>query len=111
MTELQLSWIDWQECGACGDWGITGGAGLHQPLQGGEKYCGNCARRASQAMEVFRPKIRKHLKVMQQVGLSISAVGQRWHCPAGNGKINWQNLGKKGGIIVLAGDTTKISAL
>ena len=65
---------------------------------------------ASQAMEVFEDsKIRKHLKVMQQVGLSYLTLGQPLGSLSGGERQRIKlakNLGKKGGIIVMDEPTT-----
>ena len=65
---------------------------------------------ASQAMEVFEDsKIRKHLKVMQQVGLSYLTLGQPLGTLSGGERQRIKlakNLGKKGGIIVMDEPTT-----
>lgn len=65
---------------------------------------------ASQAMEVFEgTKIRKHLKVMQQVGLSYLTLGQPLSTLSGGERQRMKlakNLGEKGGIIVMDEPTT-----
>ena len=65
---------------------------------------------ASQAMEVFEDaKIRKHLKVMQQVGLSYLTLGQPLSTLSGGERQRIKlakNLGKKGSIIVMDEPTT-----
>ena len=65
---------------------------------------------ASQAMEVFEDsKIRKHLKVMQQVGLSYLTLGQPLGTLSGGERQRIKlakNLGKKGGVIVMDEPTT-----
>lgn len=65
---------------------------------------------ASQALEVFEdPKIRKHLKVMEQVGLSYLTLGQPLSTLSGGERQRIKlakNLGKKGGIIVMDEPTT-----
>lgn len=65
---------------------------------------------ASQAMEVFEDaKIKNHLKVMQQVGLSYLTLGQPLSTLSGGERQRIKlakNLGKKGGIIVMDEPTT-----
>lgn len=65
---------------------------------------------ASQAMEVFEePKIRKRLKVMEQVGLSYLTLGQPLITLSGGERQRIKlakNLGKKGSVIVMDEPTT-----
>lgn len=65
---------------------------------------------ASQAMELFEDaKIKKRLKVMQQVGLSYLKLGQPLSTLSGGERQRIKlakNLGKKGGIIVMDEPTT-----
>lgn len=65
---------------------------------------------ASQAMEIFEDaKIRKRLRVMQQVGLSYLALGQPLSTLSGGERQRIKlakNLGKKGSIIVMDEPTT-----
>lgn len=65
---------------------------------------------ASQAMEVFEDaKIQKHLKVMQQVGLSYLTLGQPLSTLSGGERQRIKlakNLGKKGSILVMDEPTT-----
>ncbi len=65
---------------------------------------------ASQALDVFEdPKIRKHLRVMQQVGLSYLTLGQPLSTLSGGERQRIKlakNLKKKGGIIVMDEPTT-----
>ena len=65
---------------------------------------------ASQALEVFEDaKIKKHLKVMQQVGLSYLTLGQPLSTLSGGERQRIKlakNLGKKGSIIVMDEPTT-----
>ena len=65
---------------------------------------------AAQAMDVFEDtKIRKHLKVMQQVGLSYLTLGQPLGTLSGGERQRIKlakNLGKKGSIIVMDEPTT-----
>lgn len=65
---------------------------------------------ASQAMELFGDaKIRRHLKVMQQVGLSYLTLGQPLSTLSGGERQRIKlakNLGKKGSIIVMDEPTT-----
>lgn len=65
---------------------------------------------ASQALEVFEDvKIRKHLKVMEQVGLSYLTLGQPLSTLPGGERQRIKlakNLGKQGGIIVMDEPTT-----
>ena len=65
---------------------------------------------ASEAMEVFEDaRIRKHLKVMQQVGLSYLKLGQPLVTLSGGERQRIKlakNLGKKGSIIVMDEPTT-----
>lgn len=65
---------------------------------------------ASQAMEVFEDaRILKHLKVMQQVGLSYLKLGQPLSTLSGGERQRIKlakNLGKKGSIIVMDEPTT-----
>ncbi len=60
---------------------------------------------ASQALEVFEDaKIRKHLKVMEQVGLSYLTLGQPLSTLSGGERQRIKlakHLGKRGGIIVM----------
>lgn len=65
---------------------------------------------ASQALEVFEDaKIKKRLKVMQQVGLSYLTLGQPL-CTLSGGERQRiklaKNLGKRGGIIIMDEPTT-----
>ena len=65
---------------------------------------------ASQAMEIFEDvKIRKRLRVMQQVGLSYLTLGQPLSTLSGGERQRIKlakNLGKKGSIIVMDAPTT-----
>lgn len=65
---------------------------------------------ASQALLVFEdPKIQRHLKVMQQVGLSYLTLGQPLSTLSGGERQRIKlakNLGKKGNIIVMDEPTT-----
>jgi len=65
---------------------------------------------ASQALEVFDDaKIKKHLKVMQQVGLSYLTLGQPFSTLSGGERQRIKlakNLNKKGSIIVMDEPTT-----
>lgn len=65
---------------------------------------------ASQALDVFEDlKIKKHLKVMQQVGLSYLTLGQPLSTLSGGERQRIKlakNLEKKGGIIVMDEPTT-----
>ena len=65
---------------------------------------------ASQAAEVFEDrKIQKHLKVMEQVGLSYLTLGQPLSTLSGGERQRIKlakNLGKKGSIIVMDEPTT-----
>lgn len=65
---------------------------------------------ASQALDVFEnDKIRKHLNVMQQVGLSYLKLGQPLSTLSGGERQRIKlakNLGKKGSIIVMDEPTT-----
>lgn len=65
---------------------------------------------ASQAMEVFEnAKIRKHLKVMEQVGLSYLTLGQPLSTLSGGERQRIKlakHLGKKSGIFVMDEPTT-----
>lgn len=65
---------------------------------------------ASQAMEIFEDiKIRKHLRIMQQVGLSYLTLGQPLSTLSGGERQRIKlakNLGKKGSIIVMDEPTT-----
>ena len=65
---------------------------------------------ASQAMELFEDaKIKKRLKVMQQVGLSYLTLGQPLSTLSGGERQRIKlakNLGEKGGIIVMDEPTT-----
>ncbi|MBU9736966.1 ATP-binding cassette domain-containing protein [Diplocloster agilis] len=65
---------------------------------------------ASQAMEVFKDsRIRKHLKKMEQVGLSYLTLGQPLSTLSGGERQRIKlakKLGKKGGIIVMDEPTT-----
>ena len=65
---------------------------------------------ASQAMEVFEDaKIKKRLKVMQQVGISYLTLGQPLSTLSGGERQRIKlakNLGKKGSIIVMDEPTT-----
>ena len=69
---------------------------------------------ASQAMDLFEDaKIRKHLKVMQQVGLSYLTLGQPLSTLSGGERQRIKlakNLGKKGSIIVMDEPTTGLHA-
>lgn len=69
---------------------------------------------ASQAMDLFEDaKIRKHLKVMQQVGLSYLTLGQPLSTLSGGERQRIKlakNLGKKGSIIVMDEPTTGLQA-
>lgn len=69
---------------------------------------------ASQAMEVFEDaKIRKHLSVMQQVGLSYLSLGQPLSTLSGGERQRIKlakNLGKKGSIMVMDEPTTGLHA-
>ena len=65
---------------------------------------------ASQAMEVFGDaKIKKHLKVLQQVGLGYLTLGQPLSTLSGGERQRLKlakNLGKKGSVIVMDEPTT-----
>ena len=65
---------------------------------------------ASQAIEIFEePKIRRRLKVMEQVGLGYLTLGQPLSTLSGGERQRIKlakNLGKKGGIIVMDEPTT-----
>lgn len=65
---------------------------------------------ASQAMEVFEDsKIRKHLKMMQQAGLSYLTLGQPLSTLSGGERQRLKlakNLGKKGSLIIMDEPTT-----
>ena len=69
---------------------------------------------ASQAMDLFEDaKIRKHLKVMQQVGLSYLTLGQPLSTLSGGERQRIKlakNLGKKGSILVMDEPTTGLHA-
>ena len=69
---------------------------------------------ASQAMDLFEDaKIRKHLKVMQQVGLSYLTLGQPLSTLSGGERQRIKlakKLGKKGSIIVMDEPTTGLHA-
>ena len=69
---------------------------------------------ASQAMDLFEDaKIRKHLKVMQQVGLSYLTLGQPLSTLSGGERQRIKlakNLGNKGSIIVMDEPTTGLHA-
>ena len=69
---------------------------------------------ASQAMDLFEDaKIRKHLKVMQQVELSYLTLGQPLSTLSGGERQRIKlakNLGKKGSIIVMDEPTTGLHA-
>ena len=65
---------------------------------------------ASQALKVFEDaKIKKHLKVMEQVGLSYSTLGQPLITLSGGERQRIKlakNLSKRGGIVVMDEPTT-----
>lgn len=66
---------------------------------------------ASEAMELFEgsPKIFRHLKVMEQVGLSYLTLGQPLSTLSGGERQRIKlakNLGKKGSIIIMDEPTT-----
>ncbi len=108
VTELAFMNPIVSECEACG------GARYNEEALActykGKNIVELLALTASQAMEVFEePKIRKHLKVMQQVGLSYLTLGQPLSTLSGGERQRMKlakNLGKKGGIIVMDEPTT-----
>lgn len=96
------------ECEACG--GVRYNEEALACTYKGKNIVELLALTASQAMEVFeKPKISKHLKLMQQVGLSYLTLGQPLSTLSGGERQRIKlakNLGKKGGIIVMDEPTT-----
>lgn len=108
VTELAFMDPIVTECEACG--GMRYNEGALACTYKGKNIVELLALTASQAMAVFEePKIRKHLKVMQQVGLSYLTIGQPLSTLSGGERQRIKlakNLGKKGGIIVMDEPTT-----
>lgn len=108
MTELAFMDPIVTECEACG--GLRYNKEALACTYKGKNIVELLSLTASQAMEVFEDsKIRKHLKVMQQVGLSYLTLGQPLGTLSGGERQRIKlakNLGKKGGIIVMDEPTT-----
>ena len=104
MTELAFMDPIVTECEACG--GLRYNKEALACTYKGKNIVELLSLTASQAMEVFEDsKIRKHLKVMQQVGLSYLDVGTaawaRWSGGERTKNQGWRRSGKKGGVIVM----------
>ena len=108
VTELAFMDPIVTECEACG--GMRYNEEALACTYKGKNIVELLALTASQAMEVFeKPKIRKHLNVMQQVGLSYLTLGQPLSTLSGGERQRIKlakNLGKKGSIIVMDEPTT-----
>ena len=108
VTELAFMDPVVTECEACG--GVRYNEEALACTYKGKNIVELLALTASQALEVFEDvKIRKRLKVMQQVGLSYLTLGQPLSTLAGGERQRIKlakNLGKKGSIIVMDEPTT-----
>lgn len=108
VTELAFMDPIVTECEACG--GVRYNEEALSCTYKGKNIVELLALTASQAVEVFEEtKIRKHLKVMQQVGLSYLTLGQPLSTLSGGERQRIKlakNLGKKGSIIVMDEPTT-----
>lgn len=108
VTELAFMDPIVTECEACG--GVRYNEESLACTYKGKNIVELLALTASQAMEVFEEsKIRKHLRVMQQVGLSYLTLGQPLSTLSGGERQRIKlakSLGKKGGIIVMDEPTT-----
>ncbi|WP_040197137.1 ATP-binding cassette domain-containing protein [Candidatus Soleaferrea massiliensis] len=108
VTELAFMDPIITECEACG--GVRYNEEALSCAYKGKNIVELLGLTASQALEVFEDlKIRKRLKVMQQVGLSYLTLGQPLSTLSGGERQRIKlakNLGKKGGIIVMDEPTT-----
>ena len=108
VTELAFMDPVVTECEACG--GVRYNEEALACTYKGKNIVELLALTASQALEVFEDvKIRKRLKVMQQVGLSYLTLGQPLSTLSGGERQRIKlakNLGKKGSIIVMDEPTT-----
>ena len=108
VTELAFMDPIVTECEACG--GVRYNEEALACTYKGKNIVGLLGLTASQAMEVFEDlKIRKRLKVMQQVGLSYLTLGQPLSTLSGGERQRIKlakHLGKKGSIIVMDEPTT-----
>lgn len=108
VTELAFMDPIITECEACG--GMRYNEEALACTYKGENIVELLGLTASQALEVFEDvKIKKRLKVMQQVGLSYLTLGQPL-CTLSGGERQRiklaKNLGKRGGIIIMDEPTT-----
>lgn len=108
VTELAFMDPIVTECEVCG--GVRYNEEALQCSYKGKNIVELLAMTAAQASEIFDgPKIRKRLKVMQQVGLSYLTLGQPLSTLSGGERQRMKlakNLGKKGSIIVMDEPTT-----
>lgn len=108
VTELAFMDPTVSTCEACG--GVRYSEEALACTYKGKNIVELLALTASQAIEVFEEaKIRNHLKVMQQVGLSYLTLGQPLSTLSGGERQRIKlakNLGKKGSIIVMDEPTT-----
>lgn len=108
VTELAFMDPIVTECEACG--GLRYNAEALACTYKGRNIVELLGLTASQALEVFEDaKIKKHLKGMEQVGLSYLTLGQPLSTLSGGERQRIKlakNLGKRGGIIVMDEPTT-----
>lgn len=108
VTELAFMDPVVTECEACG--GVRYNEEALACTYRGKNIVELLAMTASQALEVFEDaKIRKRLKVMEQVGLSYLTLGQPLSTLSGGERQRIKlakHLGKKGGVIVMDEPTT-----
>lgn len=108
VTELAFMDPIVTECEACG--GVRYNEEALSCTYKGKNIVELLSLTASQAMDVFEDvKIRKRLKVMEQVGLSYLTLGQPLSTLSGGERQRIKlakNLGKKGSIIVMDEPTT-----
>ncbi|MDO5601903.1 MAG: excinuclease ABC subunit UvrA [Oscillospiraceae bacterium] len=108
VTELAFMDPIVTECEACG--GVRYNSEALACTYRGKNIVELLGLTASQALEVFEDaKIKKHLKVMEQVGLSYLTLGQPLSTLSGGERQRIKlakNLAKKGGVIVMDEPTT-----
>ena len=108
VTELAFMDPIVTECEACG--GVRYNQEALACTYKGKNIVELLSLTASQAMEVFEDaRIQKHLKVMEQVGLSYLTLGQPLSTLSGGERQRIKlakNIGKKGSIIVMDEPTT-----